>query len=278
MTSTVLSSKSSSAARVPNTSELESPMKDFMAQVIKFNQPHTSLCSQFEYLDTLNSGSDAYEEISLSQQSTPECTKKQINLNTNPELHFDDLPYSPRHKRVKSHPIDLSNLLSTLTNRPRGYLGLTDILAAINPGSNCSTIVKPIGRIDTLDWDSSTFILQQSPKLKKGIDFESVISADESSISFKDCAELPKPYTRKQSYENKEISAFSGLSEPLGSTSCTTMCYRCNQLVITSVEFYEGPVLNSLLEFIDKVIGCCSPIWLNKYKVHKCTLCRSVLS
>lgn len=280
MTSIVTSSKSSSLTRAVYTPEIESPVEDFMEQVVKFNKQHVSLCSQLEYRGALDSGSEAYEEISLSLQSTPECTKNHINLNTNPELYFDEPSYEPRHKRVKSHPADLSNFqansLATLKNRSRGCLGFSEILAAINAGSNCSTIVKPIGPIDSLDFDSSTFILQQSNKFKKGIDFESVISEDEDSVSLKDYSDI----SRKHSYgRSPQFSDPQALSEPLGVTECTTMCYRCNKLVSTSVEFYEGPVPSLLLTFLEKVIGCCSsPIWLNKYKVHKCTLCKSVLS
>lgn len=284
MSSTVPSSNSSSLARALYTPDLESPVEAFMEQVVKFNQPRGSQVSQFEYGPSLNSDAESYEEISLSLQSTPETTRKQINLNTNPELHFEKDPIKPTHKRVKSHPADIMHFqtsqIATLSTRRRGALGFSEILAAINAGSNCSTIVKPIGYLDSLECDASTFILHQTTKVARIINFESIESEEESSGKFISHSEQTRPHISNQSYPSPQNSDLIHLREPLGLTACTAMCYNCDQLVATSVEFYEGsPVPTSLLEFLEKVIGCCSsPIWLNKYKVHKCTLCKNVIS
>jgi hypothetical protein len=286
MSSTV-PSPNSSLARSLYTPDLESPVEAFVEQVVKFSQPRGSQVSQFEYAASLNSDAESYEEISLSLQSTPETTRKQIILNTNPEVDFNEDPIKPRHKRVKSHPADMMHIqtsqlatLSTLSTRKRGTLGFSEILAAINAGSNCSTIVKPIRYLDSLECDASTFILHQTPKVARIISFESINSEDESSGKFINLSEQTRSHNSKQSSTSPQNSDLIRLHEPLGLTACTAMCYNCDQLVATSVEFYEGsPVPTSLLEFLEKVIGCCSsPIWLNKYKVHKCTLCKNVIS
>ena len=283
MSSTVPSSNSS-LARALNTPDLESPVKVFMEQVVKFNQPLGSQVSQFEYGGSLNSDPESYEEISLSLQSTPETTRKQIILNTNPELLFDEDPIKPKHKRVKSHPADMMHTqttqLASLSTRQRGILGFSEILAAINAGSNCSTVVKPIRYLDSPECDGSTFILSRTAKVARILDFESIHSEEESSGKFITHSEQTRPHNNEQSCPSPIISDLIRLHEPLGLTACTAMCYNCDQLVATSVEFCEAsPVPNSLLEFLEKVIGCCSsPIWLSKYKVHKCSLCKNVIS
>ena len=140
--------------------------------------------------------------------------------------------------------------------------------------------MKPIRYLDSPECDGSTFILSRTAKVARILDFESIHSEEESSGKFITHSEQTRPHNNEQSCPSPIISDLIRLHEPLGLTACTAMCYNCDQLVATSVEFCEAsPVPNSLLEFLEKVIGCCSsPIWLSKYKVHKCSLCKNVIS
>lgn len=269
----------------------------YSEHVVQFSQPalvyHSSNRSERRYTNA--SRSDIYEEISLNLNSTPTTPQNpQCTQFTLDEDSWDFKPESSlKHKRVKSQPlIDLTSRCvhpryerNTMAGKVKFNVGFSDILASLQ--TNAGTSISK-HQSESMDWDISC-VSNHQYHVRKISDLDSVLYHDDDSINMKAHHDTVHSKSHMISITSKSHlesspqhfhSAESTSVPELGPNPCTVYCVVCQKLVHTRVCFdNKGSLPVGLLEVLEKFVGCChSPIWLNKYKVHQCIECRSVIA